>query len=115
MTTGIPHDEAWENFQRIRDREAPPAIEDIEGLLDAHHPDRDPDSVVTLPVGVNAGDRCLPFLVEGGAGGEPDLDLIRIAALAFCARTHTGMRVADHLWQHAGAGDDTIEYASAEV
>ena len=58
MKVGIPREEAWANFQGAGPRDAPPRIEDVEGLLDEHHPDRDPASVVDLPVGVNAGDRC---------------------------------------------------------
>ena len=64
---------------------------------------------------MDAFDRLVPVGVERRAGGEPDLDLGRIATRRPGARRDPLDGVGDHLGQQAGAGNHAIKEPAAKM
>ena len=64
MSKGIPLAEALARYRPDTELGAPPALENVDALLDAYHPDHMDGSVVKLTVGANAGDNCQRELAD---------------------------------------------------
>ncbi len=58
MATGTPYDKALQAYQPQPQRDPPQHEPSTEELLKQHHPDYYADSIVTLQVGANRGDKC---------------------------------------------------------
>ncbi len=58
MLKGTPYDQALQDYQPLLQRDPPQQELSTEELLQQHHPDYYADSIVTLQVGANKGDKC---------------------------------------------------------